>query len=138
MKKAIIAGWVAVATLFLTGELHAQTRSADGKWRDPNLTFQVVEESVREDGAFTLCVAQKKEKRCVENLFTSFVVRVYNASGKEIWNGQYTGMVPYIVFKKALPDAAKMEITAQKDFVINVLTGTRIYTGQPLSYTYSF
>lgn len=115
----------------------AQTRGEDGKWYDSNLTFQVSEETVREDGAFTLCVAQKKEKRCVENLFTPFVVRVYNASGKEIWNGQYTGMVPFVVFKKALPDAAKMEIVSQKNFVINVLSGTRIYTGAPLRMTYT-
>jgi hypothetical protein len=63
---------------------------------------------------------------------------VYNASGKEIWNGQYTGMVPFVVFKKALPEAAKMEIVSQKNFVINVLSGTRIYTGAPLRMTYTF
>jgi hypothetical protein len=31
-----------------------------------------------------------------------------------------------------------MEIVAQKNFVINVMTGTRIYTGQPLRATYVF
>jgi hypothetical protein len=97
-----------------------------------------VEETVREEGAFTLCVAQEKEGRCVENLLTPCVVRVFNSAGTEIWNGTYTGMVPYVVFKKALPAAARMEIVAQKNFVINVMTGTRIYTGQPLRATYVF
>ncbi len=135
MKTKYLVGALLVLCSLSAG---AQTRGEDGKWYDSNLTFQVSEETVREDGAFTLCVAQKKEKRCVENLFTPFVVRVYNASGKEIWNGQYTGMVPFVVFKKALPDAAKMEIVSQKNFVINVLSGTRIYTGAPLRMTYTF
>ena len=131
-------GTAFLALLLLAVPAWAQTRGADGKWYDSNLTLQVVEETVREEGAFTLCVAQKKEGRCVENLLTRFVVRVFNAAGAEIWNGTYTGMVPYVVFKKALPTAARMEIVAQKNFVINVMTGTRIYTEQPLRTTYVF
>jgi hypothetical protein len=133
MKRTAI-----LALLLLAVPAWAQTRGADGKWYDSNLVLQVVEETVQEEGAFTLCVAQKKEGRCVENLLTPFVVRVFNSAGTEIWNGTYTGMVPYVVFKKALPTAARMEIVAQKNFVINVMTGTRIYTEQPLRASYVF
>lgn len=60
MKRSLLIGTILA---FCSVSAGAQTRGQDGKWYDSNLTLQVTEETVREDGAFTLCVAQRKALR---------------------------------------------------------------------------
>ena len=127
-------------TLFacaLTLSSMAQNKGSDGRWIDHDLTLQVEEQAIQTHGTFTVCVAKKSSGLCIQNLLTPFSVKVYDDKGKEIWNGLYTGMVPFIEFKKALPHASRLDLVSGRDFVINVLTGTRIYTGKPLKISIS-
>jgi hypothetical protein len=110
----------------------------DGRWVDDNLEWVVLNENIRTDGTLRLCIAQIKEKRCVENVFTAYEILVYNAQGEEIWSGLWTGQKMAIRFRQPLPTAHKMEIKATKDFVINWMTGTKIHQTKPMSLTYLF
>jgi nitrous oxidase accessory protein NosD len=77
-----------------------------------------------------------KTDNCVENLTTGFQVNIYDAQDKELWNSIWTGRKLDIKFKKNFPDAARVEIKANKNYVINTMTGTRIYQDEPLQLDY--
>ena len=109
----------------------AQTRLADGSWEDKDVALGMISESVRVDGRLTLCIA--KEDQCIDNLTIGFTVRVFDAAGKEIWNYVWSGKTMEIQFSKPLPTAARIDILAAGDFVINRTTANRISTGNPLS-----
>ncbi|HAB31367.1 MAG TPA: hypothetical protein DCL07_05080 [Cryomorphaceae bacterium] len=109
----------------------AQTRLADGSWEDKDVALGMISESVRVDGRLTLCIA--KEDQCIDNLTIGFTVRVFDAAGKEIWNSVWSGKTMEIQFSKPLPTAARIDILAAGDFVINRTTANRISTGNPLS-----
>ncbi|KRO84056.1 MAG: hypothetical protein ABR87_05820 [Cryomorphaceae bacterium BACL7 MAG-121220-bin83] len=109
----------------------AQTRLADGSWEDKDVALGMISESVRVDGRLTLCIA--KEDQCIDNLTIGFTVRVFDAAGKEIWNSVWSGKTMGIQFSKPLPTAARIDILAAGDFVINRTTANRISTGNPLS-----
>ena len=109
----------------------AQTRLADGSWEDKDVALGMISESVRVDGRLTLCIA--KEDQCIDNLTIGFTVRVFDAAGKEIWNSVWSGKTMEIQFSKHLPTAARIDILAAGDFVINRTTANRISTGNPLS-----
>ena len=134
MKKLT---FLLIAFSFCSSLLWAQ-EEIDGKWYDDNLEWVVLNENIQRDGSLRLCIGQVDAKRCVENLFTAFEIRVFDASGEEIWNGLWTGQKKAIRFRKPLPEAHKMEIKATKDFVINWMTGTRIYQKEPMTLTYMF
>ena len=109
----------------------AQTRLVDGSWEDKDVALGMISESVRVDGRLTLCIA--KEDQCIDNLTIGFTVRVFDAAGKEIWNSVWSGKTMEIQFSKPLPTAARIDILAAGDFVINRTTANRISTGNPLS-----
>lgn len=113
-----------------------QVQREDGTWFDDQLTFHVENELIRQYGELTVCVWHNANEMCIENLMTAYEILVYNAQDEEIYTSLWTGRVPDVVFKKPLPEAKYIIIRAQRDFVINVLTGTRIYTGEPLELKY--
>ena len=124
-------------TIFLGNALWAQ-QEVNGEWVDDELEWVIVNEAVRQDGTLRLCIANSNDHRCIENLFTAFEIRVYDAQGEEIWNGLWMGEKKAIRFRKALPTAHRMEIKATKPFVINWVTGTKIHQTKPLVATYFF
>lgn len=113
-----------------------QTRKEDGTWWDNELAFDVVWENLNESGELIICVKSLKTDNCVENLTTGFQVNIYDAQDKELWNSIWTGRKLDIKFKKNFPDAARVEIKANKNYVINTMTGTRIYQDEPLQLDY--
>ena len=88
----------------------AQTKLADGTWQDLGLELGLRAEAIRESGVLRLCVA--KEGQCIENLTLGFMVRVYDKSGKEIWNSLWTGRTLDLKFKSPLPEAHKVLVEA--------------------------
>ena len=120
---------------FGTSGLLAQ-EEVDGKWVDNNLELVLIQESIRTDGRLTYCIGQIDQERCVENVFTGMEIRVFDSSGKEIWNGLWTGKEKSIRFRKALPEAHRLEFRATRSFVINWMTGTRIHQDEPMKMTY--
>lgn len=131
-----------IAFLFLIAQTIAPSlwaqQEVDGEWVDDELEWVVVNEAVRQNGTLRLCIANANDHRCIENLFTAFEIRVFDAQGEEIWNGLWMGEKKAIRFRKALPDAHRMEIKATKPFVINWVTGTKIHQTKPLVATYLF
>jgi hypothetical protein len=115
--------------------LSAQTKVGD-RWVDNDLEWVVLSQSVRNRGTLELCIGNKTEKRCVENVFTAFEIRVFDSAGKEIWNGLWKGDKKSIRFRKALPEAARLEIKATRSFVINWMTGSRIHQDKALELSY--
>lgn len=115
--------------------LSAQTKVGD-RWVDNDLEWVVLSQSVRNRGTLELCIGNKTENRCVENVFTAFEIRVFDSAGKEIWNGLWKGDKKSIRFRKALPEAARLEIKATRGFVINWMTGSRIHQDKALELSY--
>ena len=113
----------------------AQTKLADGTWQDLGLELGLRAEAIRETGVLRLCVA--KEGQCIENLTLGFMVRVYDKSGKEIWNSLWTGRTLDLKFKRPLPEAHKVWVEATSPNVVNKLSGTRIATGKPLKLEFT-
>lgn len=121
LTLCLLGGWASAA----------QTRLPDGTWEDRDLAFLLLDESVRADGALSLCIA--KEDQCIQNLTVGFTVRVFDRAGKEIWNSVWTGRTMDIQFSKPLPQAARLEIEASGNFVVNRTTANRISTREPLT-----
>ena len=115
--------------------LSAQTKVGD-RWVDNDLEWVVLSQSVRNRGTLELCIGNKTENRCVENVFTAFEIRVFDSAGNEIWNGLWKGDKKSIRFRKALPEAARLEIKATRSFVINWMTGSRIHQDKALELSY--
>ena len=65
------------------------------------------------------------------------MVRVYDKSGKEIWNSLWTGRTLDLKFKRPLPEAQKVWVEATSPSVVNKLSGTRINTGKPLKLEFT-
>ena len=63
-------------------------------------------------------------------------MRIYDAANKEIWNSLWTGKDMDMVFSKEFPSAHHLIIKATRPFVINVLTGTRIYQDKAMELKY--
>ncbi|MDG1252449.1 MAG: hypothetical protein P8N56_02110 [Schleiferiaceae bacterium] len=120
--------------LVLGVALMGQTRLPDGSLEDTQLEIVLLEETIQEDGALSLCIA--KGDNCIENLTVGFTIRVYDSAGKEIWNSVWSGRTMDIQFKNPLPKAHKIFVEASGDFVINTTTANRISTRQPLKLTY--
>lgn len=131
MKNWVILCLACISSLALS----AQSKVGD-RWVDNELEWVVLSQSVRNRGTLELCIGNKVENRCVENVFTAFEIRVYDSAGKEIWNGLWKGDKKSIRFRKALPDAARLEIKATRSFVINWMTGNRIHQDQALELSY--
>ncbi len=111
--------------------INAQERIGD-KIYDNDLSIAIVKENVRKVGFVEICIFNRRDNLCVENLFTAFEIRVYDKSGKEVWNGLWMGRDKKIKFKKPLPNAFKIIVTAKKPFAINAITGTKIYQDKPM------
>ncbi len=127
---------LAFLTTFLNSAT-AQTQKEDGTWWDNNLEFKVLYQDIDSTGELMICIAQIKEQKCVENLTTGYQVKIYDASNKEIWNSLWTGKNLDIKFKKSFPDAAYLTIEANKNYVVNTLTATRIYQDKALFLKYN-
>lgn len=137
MRRFLKFTFLFLIALVIAPSLRAQ-QEVDGEWVDDELEWVVVNEAVRQNGTLRLCIANANDHRCIENLFTAFEIRVFDAQGEEIWNGLWMGEKKAIRFRKALPNAYRMEIKATKPFVINWVTGTKIHQTKPLVATYLF
>ena len=115
----------------------AQTQKEDGTWWDNNLEFKVLFEDMDSTGELMICIAQIANQKCVENLTTGFQVKIYDAANKEIWNSLWTGKNLDFKFKKPFPNAAYLTIEANKNYVVNTMTGTRIYQDEALFLKYN-
>lgn len=122
-----------MATLFT----NAQEQRADGTWWDNNLEFHVKADMIKTFGELEICIWDSKREMCVENVMTTYEVRIYDANNKEIWNSMWTGKDMYMKFKKKMPNAHHLTITALRPFVINKSTTTRIYQEKPLELKYT-
>lgn len=114
----------------------AQEQKEDGTWWDNNLEFQVKTDGIKEFGELEICIYDRKRELCIENLITGYEVRIYDAANKEIWNSLWTGKDMDMVFSKEFPTAHHLVIKATRPFVINVLTGTRIYQNKAMELKY--
>lgn len=132
MRKLLIA-----LLLLAAGVAHAQVQKEDGKWWDNNLAFHVKNEQVKTKGQLEICIFDTSRDVCVENLMTSYEVRIFDATNKEIWNSLWTGKNMNMKFSKPLPTAHHVVIKAMKPFVINQLTTTRIFQDNPLELKYN-
>lgn len=131
MKHLFIVAFI--AAFFST---KAQELRADSTYWDNDLTFKVETDFLKKFGELEICIYHNTREQCIENLVTSFEVRIYDAANKEIWNSLWTGKEKYLTFKKNFPEANYVVIKALRPFVINILTGTRIYQDKPLELKY--
>ena len=131
--KQLFAAILAVTFLSVNG----QEQKEDGTWWDNNLEFQVQSDFLKEYGELEICIFDKSRETCIENLVTAYEVRIYNAQQEELWNSLWTGKDMDMVFKKNFPEASYIVIKALRPFVINKLTGTRIYQDEPMELKYT-
>lgn len=114
----------------------AQEQREDGTWWDNNLEFQVEEDLLRTLGELEICIFDGKREVCVENLMTMYEVRIFDSQNKEIWNSLWTGKNLKMKFSQPFPEANYIVIKALRPFVINKLTGTRIYQDEAMELKY--
>jgi len=124
--KSMYRAIILIIFSFWAGNAIAQTKVGD-RWIDNNLGIRVEKESVRKRGELTICIYSTETNACIENLFTAFETRIFDDTGKEIWSALWMGQKKTVTFSKALSEAHKVVITATQPFVINIMTGTRIY-----------
>lgn len=129
--------WILFVPFAISGSLQAQVMRSDSTWYDDQLTFSVVSEDIRRSGELVVCLWNPEVDMCIENLITTYEINIYNRSGQLLWNSLWTGMNTEIKFKKAFPGAAYIVIRAKRDYAINIITGTRIYTDGYLELKYT-
>lgn len=127
---------VALTGLFI-GSVKAQVQKEDGTWWDNDLVFEVLYENLDSTGELVICIKNVEVDRCIENLTTGFQVNIYGRGDKEIWTSLWTGRNLDFKFKKSFPEATYIIIKANKNYVINSMTGTRIYQDEPLELKYT-
>jgi hypothetical protein len=128
MMKHHIAALLMLAFFTVT----AQVQKEDGTWWDNDLAFKVTDDQMKLKSELEICIYHTTKEKCIENLVTGFEVRIYDASGKELWNSLWTGSQKRIKFKKKFPQASYLVIKATRPFVINELTTNRIYQDKPM------
>lgn len=116
---------------------NGQVQKEDGTWWDNNLEFNVQFDALKEKGQLAICIYDSHRDMCIENVMTSYEVRIYNAANQELWNALWTGKNMDMVFKKNFPEAAYVVIKAMRPFVVNKMTGTRIYQDQPMELKFT-
>lgn len=131
MKRFLI-----IAILLSSISSIAQVQREDGTWYDDSLSFHVVEEDLKEKGTMLLCIYNEANERCVHNLITPFEILIYDAEDRQIWNSAWSGQNPDIKFRFPMRGAAYIIIQSRNDYVVNSMTGTRIYTDGPLYLKY--
>ncbi|KAB2813684.1 hypothetical protein [Phaeocystidibacter luteus] len=114
----------------------AQVQREDGTWYDENLAIRVMEEDIRNEGTLEICIYSTTNDRCIHNLKTPYEVLVYNEDGEQIWNSAWTGQKMSIKFSTPLRGAAYIVVNAKNDYVVNTLTGERIFTNGVMSVEY--
>jgi hypothetical protein len=107
----------------------------DSRLVDNNLKFMVISERVHSRGMMEICISDTSDK-CIYNLLSGFVVRIYDAEGHEIWAGKTAGRDEILRFPKPMPEASWITFTAFKPYVINRITGARIYQDRPIQIKY--
>ena len=126
-----------IGLFLLTGfAIQAQEQHEDGTWWDNNLEFHVKQDLLKKFGELEICIYHKENEMCVENLMTTYEVRIFDANNKEIWNSLWTGKDMYMYFSEEFPTAHYIVIKALRPFVINKLTGTRIYQDKAMELKY--
>lgn len=110
-------------------------QQSDNRLVDNNLKFKVISERVHTRGMMEVCISDTSDN-CIDNLLSGFVVRIYDAEGNEIWAGKTAGRDEMLRFPKPMPEASWITFTAFKPYVLNRITGTRIYQDQPIETKY--
>lgn len=125
-----------VLSLFLsTAGLMAQEK-VNGRWVDENLTIWVEKDLIRTSGELYYCVADTSRDVCIRNLSTGFELRLYDASGKLIYEGFASGRRRGVKLPQAFPNAHEVEIQAFKPWVINKSTASKIHQKEPIRVKY--
>jgi hypothetical protein len=119
-----------ILILITTTQAFSQTKLSDGSWEDKNLSFEIIQEEIKQKGYLELCI--QKNGICIENLTIGFTIIILDNAGKEISSSLWTGKNMKIKFEKSFLEAEKIIVEAGAPFVINNLTGTRIKTGNRL------
>lgn len=125
---------ILTSLFFLSAQ--AQVKKADGTWWDNNLAFDVLYENLDSTGELMICILNTEAEKCIENLTTGFQVSIYGRNDKELTNSLWTGKNMYIKFKTPFPEAEYIVIKANKNYVVNTMTGTRIYQDEPIEFKY--
>ena len=119
-----------IIILLTATQAFSQTKLSDGSWEDKDLSFEIIQEEIKQKGYLELCI--QKNGFCIENLTIGFTIIILDGAGKEIWSSLWTGKNMRIKFEKSFLEAEKIIVEAGAPFVINNLTGTRIKTGKRL------
>ena len=119
-----------IIILLTATQAFSQTKLSDGSWEDKDLSFEIIQEEIKQKGYLELCI--QKNGFCIENLTIGFSIIILDNASKEIWSSLWTGKNMRIKFEKNFLEAEKIIVEAGAPFVINNLTGTRIKTGKRL------
>ena len=119
-----------IIILLTASQAFSQTKLSDGSWEDKDLSFEIIQEEIKQKGYLELCI--QKNGFCIENLTIGFSIIILDNASKEIWSSLWTGKNMRIKFEKSFLEAEKIIVEAGAPFVINNLTGTRIKTGNRL------
>lgn len=114
----------------------AQEQREDGTWYDGELAFKVVDEDLEKEGTMLICIYKTSNNRCIHNLITPFEVIIYNEDNEQIWNSAWTGTNTDLKFRQPLPGAKYVVIRAKNDYVVNTMSGKRIFTDGQMELEY--
>lgn len=103
---------------------------------DNQLRFMVESERIRARGMMKVCISDTSG-RCIDNLQSGFVIKVYDATGEVLWTGKTAGRENMLKFPQRFQEAAWITLEAFKPFVLNTYTGSRIYQDKPLFLKYN-
>ena len=126
-----------ILTCLFVSSIQAQVQKEDGTWWDNNLEFEVLYQNLDSTGELMICIKNTEADRCIENLTTGFQVNIFGSGDKELWTSLWTGRNLDFKFKKPFPEATYIIIKANKNYVVNSMTGTRIYQSEPIELKYT-
>src|SRR5210317_1806015 len=99
------------------GSLQAQ-EYVNGRWLDDNLTLWIEKDEIRSKGELYYCIADTSRGTCIQNLSSGFELKLYDGSGKLIYEGFASGRRRGVKLPKPYPQAREVALKAFKPWVI--------------------
>ncbi len=124
-----------LAFFLALGSLQAQ-ELVNGRWVDNDLTIWIEQDQIRSQGVLYYCIADSARGTCIENLSSGFELKLYDASGKVIYEGIASGRRRGVKLPKAYPNAAEVELKAFKPWVTNKSNAGRIHQAKAIEVKY--
>ena len=124
-----------IILILSVGSLKAQ-EYVNGRWQDDNLTIWIEKDEIRAKGELFYCIADTSRGTCIQNLSSGFELKLYDATGKLIYEGFASGRRRGVKLPQAYPQAREVALKAFKPWVINKSNAVKIHQEKAIEVKY--